>query len=246
MCELITPQAQLHTKEDQNMFNPYPSKRDENSIDYIDGKAVVNKKCYLAAGRMKVINGEIFVIDNNNQLHDLRPKEAAVWNSCTHSVMEEERLIDKVVSYGKKFGLYYTDSDLERILDRLVNEKLLFFGTGTNTEFATINILSQVVFRRKRGILSSSVFTFRRFMKLKGISFGKKFYVAILNTLKNLLVGCHSLSRRLRKSAKDGKNGFQMFLEVQNEYEYSLIFEAFNELLLYEYIEEYGIDAFNS
>lgn len=107
------------------MFNPYPSKRNQHLVDYIDGKPVLNKKCYLAVGRMKVVNGEIFIMDSQNQLHDLRPKEAAVWNACTHSIMEEKKIIDKVTSYGQKFGLYYTDADMERILDRLVNENLL-------------------------------------------------------------------------------------------------------------------------
>ena len=137
----------------------------------------------------------------------------------------------------------YTEDDMNRILDRLVNENLLLLGTNTDTNLATINILSQVSFKRKRGILSSSITTFKRFMKIRGMSFGKKLYVATLNTLKAIIVGSHSLARHMRKSAKKEKNGFQMFLEVQNEYEYSLIFEAFNELLLYEYIEEYGSEA---
>ena len=225
------------------MFNPYPSKRYKDCISHVDGNAVINKRCYLAVGRMKVINGKIFIMDNHNQLHDLRPKEAAVWNSCTHSIMEESRLIEKVTSFGKKFGLFYTEDDMNRILDRLVNENLLLLGTNTDTNLATINILSQISFKRKRGILSSSITTFKRFMKIRGMSFGKKLYVATLNTLKAIIVGSHSLARHMRKSAKKEKNGFQMFLEVQNEYEYSLIFEAFNELLLYEYIEEYGSEA---
>lgn len=101
---------------------------------------------------------------------------------------------------------------MERILDRLVNENLLLFGTGTDTQLASINILSQVTFKRKRGICSSSLSTFKRFMRIKGMSFGKKLYVASLNTLKAIIVGSHSLARLMRQSARKSKNGFQMFL----------------------------------